>query len=193
MGSKEKQLSYNIAFKIEVMNYAAEYGNRAAERRFGSPPTETMIREWRKQRKDLIKADKSNKTLCSCAPKWPELEEYVRNWIIDYRKNGIAVSTKMILIEARRLAIEMSITDFAGTTLWCERFMRRNGLCMRTKTTVTQKLPREYERKIIEFHKYVVNMRKKLCFDIGKLGNIDEVRLMFHRLKQWMLKVLRQV
>jgi len=64
---------------------------------------------------------------------------------------------------------------------------------MYTKTTIVQKLPHEYERKIIEFHKYVVNMRKKLCFDIGKLGNIDEVRLMFHRLKQWMLKVLRQV
>ena len=44
------------------------------------------------------------------------------------------------------------MTDFA-TTSWCERFMRRNGLCMRTKTTIVQKLPYEYERKIIEFHK----------------------------------------
>jgi len=50
---------------------------------------------------------------------------------------------KMILIEARRLATEMFITDFAGTTLWCERFMRRNGRCMCTKTTIAQKLPRE--------------------------------------------------
>jgi len=55
-------------------------------------------------------------------------------------KNGIAVSTKMILIEARRLVIEMPITDFAGTTSWCERFMRRNDLCMRSKTTIAQKL-----------------------------------------------------
>jgi len=37
--------------------------------------------------------------------------------------NGIAVSRKIILIEARRLAIEMSTTDFAGKTSWCERFM----------------------------------------------------------------------
>jgi len=87
---------------------------------------------------------------------------------------------KMILIGARRLAIEMSITDFAGTTSWCKRFMRRHGLCMRTETTIAQKLPHEYERKIIKFHKYVINMRKKLC-------------LMFHRIKQWMLKVLRQL
>ena len=68
----------------------------------------------------------------------------------------------MILIEARRLDIEMSITDFAAITSWCERFMRRNCLCMRTKTTIVQKLPREYERKIIEFHRYVINLRKKL-------------------------------
>ena len=42
-----------------------------------------------------------------------------------------------------------------------------------------QKLPCEYERKIIEFHKYVINMRKKLCFETGQLGNMDEVPLTF--------------
>ena len=45
------------------MNYAEKHGNWAAERHFGSPLTEKMIREWRKQRKDLIKADKSKKKL----------------------------------------------------------------------------------------------------------------------------------
>ena len=48
MGSKERRLSYSIAFKIEVLNYAEKHGNWAAERRFGSSPTEKMIREWRK-------------------------------------------------------------------------------------------------------------------------------------------------
>jgi len=48
MGSKERRLSYNIALKIEVVNYTVKHGNWAAERRFGSPPTEKMIREWRK-------------------------------------------------------------------------------------------------------------------------------------------------
>ena len=122
------------------MNYAEKHGNRAAERPFGSPPTKMMIREWRKQRKDLIIAYKSKKTSHSCTPKWPKLEEYVKNWIIDHQKNGIVVSTKIILIEARRLAIEMSITDLLEQR-WCERFMRRNGLCMHTKTTIAQKLP----------------------------------------------------
>ena len=59
------------------------------------------------------------------------------------------------------------------------KFLRRNGLCMRTKTTIAQKLPHEYERKITELHKYVINMRKKLCFETGQLGNMDEVLLTF--------------
>ena len=41
---------------------------------------------------------------------------------------------------------------------------------MCTKTTIAQKLPREYERKIIEFHKYIINMREKQCFEIGNQG-----------------------
>ena len=52
-------------------------------------------------------------------------------------------------------------------------------MCMRTKTTIVQKLPHEYEGKIIEFHKYVINMRKKLCFEIGQLRNVAEVHLTF--------------
>jgi len=50
---------------------------------------------------------------------------------------------------------------------------------MCTKTTIVQKLPCEYKRKIIESHKYVINMRKKLCFEIEQLGNMDEVPLTF--------------
>ena len=64
----------------------------------------------------------------------------------------------------------MSITDFPGTTSWCERFMRRNGLCMHTKTTIAQKLSHD---------KYVINMRKKLCFEVGQLWNMDDLPLTF--------------
>ena len=43
MGSKDRRLSYSIAFKIEVVNYAEKHGNREAERRFGSAPTEKIM------------------------------------------------------------------------------------------------------------------------------------------------------
>ena len=49
---------------------------------------------------------------------------------------------------------------------------------MHTKT-IAQKQPSEDERMIVDFHKYVINMRKKLCFEIGQLGDMDEVPLTF--------------
>jgi hypothetical protein len=38
MGSKERRLSYSMAFKIEIVNYIKKHGNWEAERRFVSPP-----------------------------------------------------------------------------------------------------------------------------------------------------------
>ena len=35
------------------------------------------------------------------------------------------------------------------------------------------------KEKIIEFLKYVISMRKKLCFEIGQLGNMEEIPLTF--------------
>ena len=41
---KNKRYSYDGAYKLKVIAYAEEHGNRAAERHFGPPPTENVIR-----------------------------------------------------------------------------------------------------------------------------------------------------
>lgn len=61
MSVKQKRLSYNVNFKLEVIKYAKEHGNRAAERHFGPPPTEKMIREWKKQEEQLKGLSKHKK------------------------------------------------------------------------------------------------------------------------------------
>lgn len=130
---KQKRIAYKIPYKLEVIRYAKEHGNRAAERHFGPPPTEKMIREWRKQEDQLQKEDKSKHTLRGHAAKWPELEVDMKEWIMLHRNNGFSVSTKMIIFEAKRIAKERGIQDFTGSPSWCYRFMRRSGLAMRTK------------------------------------------------------------
>jgi hypothetical protein len=95
------------------MNSAKKNENRTAEMRFGSPPAENNKRQWREQMEYLIKTDNSRKSVRSYAAKLPTLEEYIKNWITGRRNNGIAAYTKIILLEARRLAFGMSIIDFA--------------------------------------------------------------------------------
>ena len=43
---KNKRYSYDAGYKLKVIAYAEEHGNRVAERHFGSPPKEKTIRDW---------------------------------------------------------------------------------------------------------------------------------------------------
>jgi hypothetical protein len=65
MCSKQKSILYTVGLKLNVMKCAKEHGNRAAKRHFGSPPTEKMIPEWRKQEGELQKLQKNKHSSCT--------------------------------------------------------------------------------------------------------------------------------
>ncbi len=100
-------------------------------------------------------------------------------WVIDKRNAGISVSTKMIINEALRFAKKHGNQNFSASEGWCYRFMKRQGLSMRTRTTLAQKMPADYEEKILEFHRFVINSRKKTSFELGQIGNMDEIPLTY--------------
>ncbi|KAF6099761.1 hypothetical protein HJG60_011499 [Phyllostomus discolor] len=113
------------------------------------------------------------------AAKWPQLEVATKEWITRQRNNGFSVSTEMIIYEAKHLAAEKGIGGFTRSPSWCHRFMKRCGLAMRTKTRIAQKMSIEYESKIVSFHKFVLDAKKKSGFKISQIGNMDEVPLTF--------------
>ena len=43
--------SYEANFKLKVVSYAEEFGNRSAEREYGV--SEKVVRDWRKKKDDL--------------------------------------------------------------------------------------------------------------------------------------------
>ena len=44
---ENKRYSYDAGYKLKVIAYAEEHGNRAAEWHFGPPPMEKTIHDWR--------------------------------------------------------------------------------------------------------------------------------------------------
>ena len=47
--------------------------------------------------------------------------------------------------------------------------------CCAHQTGIAQKMPIECESKIVSFHKFVLDARKKNGFEISQIGNMDEV------------------
>lgn len=74
--------SYTIGYKLIVIEYAKQYGNKVAEWNFEPPPTEKMIQCWRKQEYLLKPALRKKRNLHKSTPNWPELEEEKKDWIV---------------------------------------------------------------------------------------------------------------
>jgi hypothetical protein len=122
------------------------------------------------QEEELLKSEKNKCSLRTHAAKWPDLESEAKKCITDHRNDGISVSTKMIICEARRWVVTHNINDFAGAGAWCYRFMK-----IWTKHAYSQRMPAENEAKILEFRKFVIGAREKACFGLSQIGNMDEV------------------
>ena len=69
----------------------------------------------------------------------------MKAWVVDQRNQGAVVTTKQIIFEAKVRATAKGHDDFFGNEGWCYRFMKRNGLAMRTKTKISQKMPMAYD------------------------------------------------
>jgi hypothetical protein len=71
------------------------HGNKAAKRHSGSPPTEKMVRECRRQVEEIQTFGKSKHTFYTYIAKWPDVEaEVKKSWITDHRDRGVFVSSK---------------------------------------------------------------------------------------------------
>ena len=59
MASKRKPSCYNAVFKLMVVEFAEEYGNRTAEREYTI--SEKVVRDWRKAKESLLDMPKTKK------------------------------------------------------------------------------------------------------------------------------------
>ena len=78
---KNKRYSYDAGYKLKVIAYAEEHGNRAAVRHFGPPPTEKTIHDWRASKEQLKKMRKTKCANRGLNAKWPKVEDDILKWI----------------------------------------------------------------------------------------------------------------
>ena len=172
-----KCFSYTTAFKLQVVNFAETNGIRITARHFGVD--ENNVRWWKKSKLQLDQMPKSKRANRGHIAFYPNLEKQIIKWITDCRSQGIALNTIQICLKAKLYAKDMNIIDFKASSNWCYRFMARHDLSIRRKTHISQKLPDDYEDKLIAFQTHIIKRCKKFNQPLSLIGNVDQTPLTF--------------
>ena len=138
-----------------------------------------MIRRWRKQDDKLRQTKKSGKSFRGNTPRWPELEDNLKYLVLEMRSVGRSISTVSIRLKAKALAKEMGIANFTGAQSWCTRFMKGNNLSIRCKTTLSQRLPADFEEKASTFREFCSMKIEEKIVDHNCIVNTVEVPVPF--------------
>lgn len=173
---KRARQSFTFEYKLKVIAHADATGNRAAAREFEID--ESMIRYWQKKKDVMTKLPKRQRTCRTGIAKFPALERTLKEWIISQRENSRAVTTVMIRLKAKELAKQMNVAEFISGLSWCSRFMRQNCLSVRSRTTVDQKLPDNWE-EVMNFHQFVSRRKEELAIQADHVFHMDEVPMSF--------------
>lgn len=174
-----KKCSYTVEFKLKVIGYATQNGKRAAARKYDVDPK--CVRRWITEREKLEKAPKNKRAFRGKKCKYPAVEDELYKYVIETRKSGYAVTTEMLQVEANHIARRKNIppNDFRASYGWIRRFMVRKDLSIRRRTTISQKLPEQYEEKILAFQRYVIALRKQHQYIPSQIGNADQTPVWF--------------
>jgi transposase-like protein len=88
---------YTEKFKLEVVQYAQEHGNRAVGRTFDAD--EMNVRQWSDEKEKLEGCSKNKCAFCGKKCKYPHVEAELYQCVMNMQKNGFAISLEMLQLQ----------------------------------------------------------------------------------------------
>jgi len=176
-----------VSYKKEVIAYAKNHGNNQAAKHFDIDCG--MVGRWvgASSKWTSETKEKSKRVGSGRKALFPEAEKKLYTWIIQQRKQGLAVA--YITIRNKILEIlkepEMVVLygnlveDFKTSQHWILGFMKRFNLALRRRTRISQKLPDKTQEQLENFHQFVKSLRIEKSFELGNILNMDETPVWF--------------
>ncbi|CAG9809508.1 unnamed protein product [Chironomus riparius] len=115
--------SYSSGEKLEVVAFAEVTGNRQAAKIFKID--ESCIRKWRNQKELLIEINQERGTRRKPNLRFPDVESRLKAFVLQKLNEGIVLKPSEIKAESIRIAEELNITNFKGTSSYIFKFMER--------------------------------------------------------------------
>lgn len=184
---KRKRTSYSVGQKVEVVTYAKQFGRNKAAAHFKLD--KSMVGRWVKASTSWTdKTNRNSKSIGSGRKVfYPETEKKLYDWIIDQRKAGLAVNYAIIRVKMLEIMREPDIIALYGdltnsfrlSNRWLYAFMKRRKLSLRRRTKIGQKLPKQTEELLENFHRFVIRLRIEKSYEMCNIFNMDETPVWF--------------
>ena len=184
---KRNRNSYTIEQKKEVVTYAKQHGRNKAARNFNLDSS--MVGRWVKASEGWITEINQNSKRVGAGRKafYPEAEKRLCKWLIEQRKQGLAVTYTTLWLKMLEILKEPDIVflygnvaeDFKTSNRWISAFMRRYKLAWRRRTRISQKLPAQTQELLEYFQEFIVRLRTEKCFELNNIFNMDETPVWF--------------
>lgn len=182
-----KRFTYPASFKLKVIKCAEEIGNRAAGEKHSVD--ESSVRRWRRLKIELSKCKRGRKSFSGPRKgRFPDIDASVLTFFTELRNKGLPVSRKAMMLKAKQIANNNEIS-FKASRGWCEKFMKRENLSIRRRTTVCQKMPEDYAEQIAEYQSYVKALHKTNKYEVSQIGNADETPIFFDMPRNYTVNV----
>jgi len=118
---------------------------------------------------------------------YPEAEKRLYNWIIEQRKQGLAVTYAIIRVKILNILKEPDIIVLYGditnyfklSNRWLYAFMKRQRLSLRRCTKISQKLPEQTKELLESFLQYVTRLKIEKSYEMSHIFNMDETPVWF--------------
>ena len=85
----------------------------------------------------------------------------------------------LALQEKAKNLIQPGGPEFKVSRGWIEKFLNRHKLCLRSRTSVSQKLPSQLESILTKFYAYAAKFMRIEKYPLSFKGNIDETLAFF--------------
>ena len=193
---KQRRFSHTAKCKREVILLAEKEGNRHAAWEFSVP--ESNVRLWRRHKDAIFTCKQSWKKFTGPRRgRRLEVDNKVLEFVLEKQKNGLPMTGDIIRKKAIEVARALNIQRHVlkASRGWVDRFMRRDGLSLQHRIAICQKLPTNFEEKLVYFEQHVIMLRKRGNFLMGQIGNADQMPIWLDMPRNYTVeqKVVKQV
>ena len=161
------------------MDEARQHGVRPTSANYHVP--RATLQHWMKADLSAIQSNKKGARAPGGGRKLTmgvDTDEDILKWILEQRDQHVPVSREAIKEHARSVC-SASNPEFSASNGWLQKFMTRHNLALRSKTSLSQRLPADLETKVTSFNKFVKDLRVEDEFDDEFIINMDETPVFF--------------